>query len=72
MKSSFDTSFKHVASAATRVRDSLARMRRERTKRGLLTDDFVNGSKNTYAVEWWHMLAAALIVGWLPFGGIAS
>jgi hypothetical protein len=63
MKSGLDTSFKHVASAATRVRNSLARMRRERVKRALLTDDIANGSSNTYAVERWHMLAAVLIVG---------
>jgi hypothetical protein len=30
---------------------------------GLLTDDIANGSSNTHAVERWHMLAAALIVG---------
>ena len=63
MKSSLDTSFKHVASAATRVRNSLARMRRERAKRGLLTDDIANGTSNAYAVERWHMLAAAPIGG---------
>jgi hypothetical protein len=63
MKSSLNTSFKHVASAATRVRNSLATMRREHAKRGLLTDDIANGSSNTYAVERWNMLAAALIVG---------
>jgi hypothetical protein len=63
MKSSLNTSFKHVASAATRVRNSFARMRRERVKQGRLTDDIANGSSNTYAVEPWHMLAATLIVG---------
>lgn len=72
MKSSLDTSFKHLASAATHVRNSLARMRRERAKRGLLTDDAANGSSNTYAAERWQMLAAALIVGRPPFGGAAS
>lgn len=72
MKSSLDASFKHVAGAATRVRNSLVRMRRERAKRGLLTDDTANDSSNRYAVERWHMLAAAPIVGWLPFGGVAS
>jgi hypothetical protein len=30
---------------------------------GLLTDDIANGSSNTCAVERWHMLAVALIVG---------
>jgi hypothetical protein len=63
MKSSLDTSFKHVAGAATRVRNSLARMRHERAKRGLLTEDVANGANNTYAVDRWHVLAAALIVG---------
>jgi hypothetical protein len=37
-------------------------MRRERAKRGY-SDDIANGPSNTYAVEPWHMLAAALIVG---------
>ena len=40
----------------------LMRMRRERAKQGY-SDDTANGSSNTYAVERWHMLAAALIVG---------
>jgi hypothetical protein len=30
---------------------------------GLLTDNIANGSSNTYAVQRWHMLAAALIFG---------
>ena len=63
MKSSLDTLFKHVASAAMRVRNSLARMRRERAKRRPLTDDIANGSSNTYAIDQWHVLGATLIVG---------
>ena len=45
------------------VRKKLSmRMRREPSKRGY-SDDIADGSSNTYAVERWHMLAAALIVG---------
>ena len=72
MKSSLDTSFKRVASAATRVRNSLARMLRERAKHWVLTDDIANGSSNTYAVDPWHMLAIALIFGGPPIEGVAS
>lgn len=30
---------------------------------GLLADDIANGSSNTYAIDRYHVLAAALIVG---------
>ena len=72
MKSSLDTSFKHLASAPTLGRNSLAKMRRERAKQGLFTDDIANGSSNTFAVDPWHVLAAALILGVRPFGEVAS
>ena len=39
---------------------------------GLLTDDIANSSSNTCAVEPWHMLAAALIVGLPLFAGVTS
>lgn len=42
----------HLGQDAARARET-----------GLLADDIANGSSNTYAVERWHMRAAALIVG---------
>jgi hypothetical protein len=63
MKSSLDSSIKNSGQRCNACPKQLGLDAARARETGLLTDDIANSPSNTYAVERWHMLAAALIVG---------
>ena len=62
MNSTLDASFEYVISAAKRIRRSFAQISRKRAEYRQLTDEIANCSNKTYAVDRWHVFAAALFI----------